>query len=82
MKMLSLRSRLVLLLALLATPVQALVLQTTPDFPSAITPRGPKGDMGCSVIPTNGAPAASLGRDCDFAFDVGAGKVYGPKIAG
>ena len=50
--------------------------------PGAVTAIGPKGDAGCSILPTVGAPPAGLGADCDFAFDAAAGKIYGPKLAG
>jgi len=67
---------------LLAGPALGAGLPNVPDYPNATTPRGPKGDMGCSLLPTNGAPAASLGRDCDYAFDAASGRVYGPKLGG
>ncbi|MCC3246132.1 hypothetical protein LG047_12510 [Methylocystis sp. WRRC1] len=66
----------------LATAAQAGGYTNAPTFPNSITPRGPKGDQGCSVLPTTGAPAPSFGRDCDWAFDAAAGKVWGPKALG
>lgn len=71
-----------LALVALATSAQAGGYTSTPAFPGAITPRGPKGDRGCAVLPTNGPPAAEFGSDCDFAFDAGSGVVWGPKASG
>ncbi len=71
---------LALLFALLASPALAGGYEGTPS-PGAGSPSpvGPQGDPGCSVLPTNGPPTASYGLVCDFAFDAGAGAVYGPK---
>lgn len=71
-----------LALALIAQLAQAQTLAPKPQTPNAITPLAPNRDSGCSILPTSGAPAAALGRDCDFAFDAASGKVWGPKQAG
>lgn len=68
--------------ALMAPLAQAQTFAPKPQTPNAITPLAPRGDSGCSILPTNGAPAADLGRDCDVAFDAASGKVWGPKRAG
>lgn len=43
---------------------------------------GPKGEDGRTVLPTSGIPGAGLGTDGDYAIDVSAQMVYGPKAAG
>jgi len=74
---------LALLFALLASPAFAGGYTGTPS-PGAGSPSpiGPQGDPGCSVLPTNGPPAATYGLVCDWAFDAGAGAIYGPKTSG
>ena len=74
-----------LLLALLLPRSKALAggYEGTPT-PGAGSPSpiGPQGDPGCSVLPTHGPPSVSYGLVCDWAFDAGAGAVYGPKTTG
>ena len=75
--------RLLLALLLLCSPALAGGYEGTPT-PGAGSPSpiGPQGDPGCSVLPTHGPPSVSYGLVCDWAFDAGAGAVYGPKTTG
>ena len=43
---------------------------------------GPTGATGAAILGVGGAPNSNVGRDGDFAFDVTARTVYGPKAAG
>lgn len=50
---------------------------------SAITgPAGAAGANGNTVLTTTGAPAAGTGANGDYAFDISAQIMYGPKAAG
>ncbi|WP_457798072.1 hypothetical protein [Methylocystis sp. S23] len=53
----------------------------------SVTPLGPKGDRGCSLLefrPSNATPepSPSLGMDCDLALDLRSGRWWGPKENG
>lgn len=77
------RALTILVFLLASAPALAqTVLPGVPTYPNAVTPRGPKGDQGCSIIMTTGEPSPAAGRDCDFALDAAKGKWWGPKIAG
>ena len=43
---------------------------------------GPAGADGKTILSTTGAPAAGVGTNGDYALDVAAGNLYGPKSGG
>lgn len=43
---------------------------------------GPPGPSGRTILAVSGAPANGLGQDGDFAFDIAAQLIYGPKSVG
>jgi hypothetical protein len=43
---------------------------------------GPPGADGRTILPTTGAPTGGMGVNGDFALDVPAGVLYGPKVGG
>lgn len=51
-------------------------------WPAGITLIGNTGPSGNTILPTNGLPSVLLGIEGDYALDINAVTIYGPKTAG
>jgi hypothetical protein len=62
--------------------IRGLVAPLNDDEPLRLADQSGAGGSANTILTTSGAPASSFGKDGDYAIDITAQKMYGPKASG